>query len=78
MGKVKLNLKQTEEQFPQLAQSATSSAYRRALRAGKVLIYRNGELLEVRAGGKSQLVKKLAARPRIAKGSKFEIKPELA
>lgn len=78
MAKVKLTLEQTERRLPEIAESATGSAYRRALRAGSVVVFRNGELRQITADGKSKLVKKMTARPRIAKGSKFEIKPELA
>lgn len=78
MAKAKLNLEQTEQQLPELAGAATNSAYRRALRAGSVVVYRNGELQQVTAGGKIKLIRKLAARPRIAKGSKFEIGPAKA
>jgi hypothetical protein len=76
--KTKPSPKLTENQVPKLAKSATGSAYKRAIRVGSVLVYRNGELRKVGAGGKSSVVKKLAPRVRIAKGSKFEIKPEPA
>lgn len=76
MAKVKLTLKQTDMQVPQLAKSATGSAYKRAIRIGSVLVYRNGELRRIEAGGKNSFIKKLEPRVRIAKGSKFEIKPE--
>jgi len=78
MPKAKLTLNQTEQQVPKLARSATSAAYRRAIRTGSVLVYRNGELQKVEAGGKYQVVKKLERRVRISKGSTFEIKPESA
>ena len=76
MAKAKLTLKQTDKQVPQLAKSATGSAYKRAIRIGSVLVYRNGELRRIEAGGKNSFIKKLEPRVRIAKGSKFEIKPE--
>lgn len=75
MAKAKLSLDQTERQLPAIAKSATGAAYRRALRAGSVLVYRDGELRQVSADGKSKVLKKMAVRPRIAKGSRFEIKP---
>jgi hypothetical protein len=75
MTKAKLNLKQTEEQLPKIARSATGSAYKRALRVGSVLVYRNGELRCIEADGGNSLVRKLESRTRIVKGSKFEIKP---
>ncbi len=78
MAKAKLSLEQTERRLPEIAESATGSAYRRALAVGSVVVYRNGELRQVASGGKSKLVRKMAARPRIAKGSKFEIKPAKA
>ena len=73
-----LTLEQTEKQVPDLARSATGSAYKRAIRSGSVVVYRNGELRRIEAGGKSCVVKKLEPRHRIPKGSKFEIKPEPA
>ncbi len=74
MSKAKLTVKQTEQRLPALAKAATASAYKRALRAGSVVVYRNGELRRIEAGGKSTLVKKLEPRTRIDKGSRFEIK----
>ena len=76
MPKTKLTLSQTEQQVPKLAKSATSAAYRRAIRIGSVVVYRNGELQKVEADGKYRVVKKLEPRVRISKGSTFEIKPE--
>lgn len=78
MAKTKLTLTQTEREVPKLARSATSAAYRRAIRSGSVVVYRNGKLQEIEAGGRSRVVKKLEPRVRISKGSKFEIKPESA
>lgn len=74
----KTNGKLTDAQVPELARSATGSAYKRAIRSGSVIVYRNGELRKVEAGGKSTVVKKLEPRVRIPKGSKFEIEPEPA
>ena len=70
-----MTLKQTEADLPKLARSATAAAYKRAMRAGSVLVYRNGELRRIEAGGKNSFVKKLEPRVRIVKGTKFEIKP---
>lgn len=67
---------ETEKLVPKLARSATGSAYKRALKAGSVLVYRKGELRRVEADGKNSLVKKLEPRTRIPKGSKFELEPE--
>ena len=79
MAKSKLTLEQTEKQVPKLAKSATGSAYKRAVRVGGgVLVYRNGELRRIEAGGHNSFVKKLEPRIRIAKSSKFEIEPEPA
>jgi hypothetical protein len=75
MAKPKLTVKQTEEQLPEIAKTATGTAYKRALRVGSVVVYRNGELRRIAAGGRNSLVKKLEPRKRIVKGSKFEIKP---
>lgn len=75
MSKAKLTLEQTEQALPKLARSATASAYKRALRVGSVLVYRNGELRQIDAGGGNSFIKKLEPRVRIVKGSKFEIKP---
>lgn len=76
--KTKSSARVTENQVPKLARSATGSAYKRAVRTGSVLVYRNGELRRIEAGGKICVVKKLEPRVRIAKGSKFKIKPEPA
>jgi len=78
MSKTKLTSKLTEKRVLELARSATGSAHKRAIRAGSVLVYRNGELRRLDAGGTSCLVKKLEPRHRIPKGSKFEIEPEPA
>jgi hypothetical protein len=68
----------TEEAITKIARSATAAAYKRALRTGSIVVYRNGELCKIEAGGKSSVIKKLPRRSRIAIGSKFEIKPEPA
>lgn len=75
MPKLKLTVHETEQQLPRIARAATSSAYRRALKAGSVVVYRNGEIRRIVAGGGNTFVKKLEPRTRMAKGSKFELKP---
>jgi|GEM_PF-4119637 len=76
--KTKSSSKVTENQVAKLARSATGSAYRRAMRTGDVLVYRNAELHKVESSGKVSVVKKLEPRVRIAKGSKFELEPKSA
>jgi hypothetical protein len=76
MSKAKLSIKEIDQRLPELAKTATRNAYRRALKAGSVLVYRNGELRRVEAGGKSTMVKQLEPRVPIKKGTKFEIKAD--
>ena len=76
MAKTKLTLEQTEKQVPKLAKAATASAYRRAVRSGSVVVYRNGKIRRIEPDGHSVVIKKLEPRTRIAKGSKFRLKPE--
>ena len=76
--KAKLTLRETEEQVPKIAKSATSSAYRRALRSGSVMVYRNGEIRRINSDGDYVVVKKIEPRARIPKGSRFKLKPETA
>ena len=44
VSKMKTTSKVTENQVPELARAATGSAYRRAIRAGSVVVYRIGDL----------------------------------
>ena len=78
MAKTKLTLEQTEKQVPKLAGSATASAYKRAVRSGSVVVYRNGEIRRIEPDGRSVVIKKMEPRIRIAKGSRFELKSEPA
>lgn len=78
MAKTKLTLEQTERQIPKLAGAATASAYKRAVRSGSVVVYRNGEIRQIEPDGSSVLIKKMEPRIRVAKGSKFELKSEPA
>lgn len=78
MAKTKLTLEQTEKQVPQLAGAATRSAYRRAIRAGSVVVYRNGKIRRIKPDGKSEVIKAMEPRVRIPKGKKFELKPDPA
>lgn len=76
MSKAKLSIKEIDQQLPELAKAATRNAYRRALKVGSVLVYRNGELRRVETGGKSTIVKRLEPRVPIKKGTEFEIKAD--
>ncbi len=76
MEQRKLTLEQTEQQIPKAAEAATNAAYRRALRRGSVLVYRNGELRRVEAGGKYTVVRRLEPRLRIEKGTKLVMGPK--
>jgi hypothetical protein len=78
MAKKKSSPKVSEERLPELARAATRSAHRKAVRSGSVLVYNNGELRKIEAGGKASVIKKLEPRRRIRKGSTFEIEPEAA
>ena len=78
MAKTKLTLEQTEKQVPKLAGAATQSAYRRAVRSGSVVVYRNGEIRRIEPDGDSVVIKRMEPRIRIPKGSKFELKPDPA
>jgi hypothetical protein len=76
--KAKLTMEQIEKQLPKLAASATGSAYKRAVRSGSVVVYRDGDIRRIAAGGQDVIIKKIEPRIRIAKGSRFELEPETA
>ena len=66
---------ETENQIPALAREATRSAYRRALNSGgSVLISKNGEIRRINPDGTSSVVKKLAPRTKMRKGTIIKIK----
>lgn len=61
------------DEISELAKAATSAAYRKAVRAGSVVIYRDGEIRRIGADGENKVVKTLPPRVNIPKGSKFEL-----
>jgi hypothetical protein len=75
MAKPNHSSNKIDEQLPKLAKAATGAAYKRALRVGSVVVYRNGELRRVEADGESTVIKKLEPRTWIPKGTKFTIEP---
>lgn len=74
MAERKPTVQETENQIPALARSATRSAYRRALSSGSVLIFKNGEIRRINPDGTSIVVKKLAPRTKMRKGTIIKIK----
>ena len=69
MASGKQVIKDSEERIPELAKSATRSAYRRAIVSGSVLISKNGEIRRVEPDGTSSVVKKLPPRVKMQKGA---------
>ena len=63
-----------EAQIPVLANAANGHAYRRALKVGSVVIYKDGELRRIEAGGKSSTIKKIGPQIRVKRGSKLILK----
>lgn len=61
------------DEISELAKAATSAAYRRAVRAGSVVIFKDGEIRRIDADGENEVVKTLPPRVNIPKGSKFEL-----
>ncbi len=63
-----------EAQIPKLATAPNGEAFRRALKVGSVLVYKDGELRRIEAGGKSSMVKKIGPQIRVKSGSKLILK----
>lgn len=75
MDKSKRTIQYTEEQIPELAKSATKSAYQRAIAAGNsILVSENGEIRRVFPDGTYQVVKKNAPFAKVEKGKIIRIK----
>lgn len=74
MANRKLTAQETENQIPALARIATRSAYLRALSSGSVLILKNREIRRIDPDGTSSVVKKLAPRTKMRKGTIIKIK----
>ena len=65
----------TESQIPAYAKTATGRAYRDAVSSGKrVLIAKDGNVVQVGPNGKSQVVNKTASPTTVAIGSKRTLK----
>jgi hypothetical protein len=63
-----------EAQIPALAKAGTAAAHRRALRVGSVVIYKDGELRRIEAGGKSTVIKNIGPQMRVKKGTRLLLK----
>ena len=75
MNKVNKAIKVTEEQIPELAKTATQSAYKRVLALGNsVLISKNGEIIRVFPDGSTEFVTKNVPDVRMRKGTIIKIK----
>jgi len=74
----KLTIEQTDKRLPELVRSATGSAYRRAIKSGNVVVYRNGSLINIESGTRESILKKMQPRTRIVKGTKFTLEVEPA
>lgn len=73
MPKLNPTSKKIGDEISDLARAATGAAYRRAVRAGSVVIFKDGEIRRIDADGESKVMKKLPPRVQIPKGSKFEL-----
>lgn len=75
MSRVDKTVQTTEEQIPELAKSATQSAYRRVLASGNsVLVSKDGEIRRVHPDGSAEFVKKSVPAVKIQKGTIIKIK----
>jgi hypothetical protein len=75
MDKPEIPTLYTEEQIPDLAKSATRSAFQRSLAAGNsVLISENGEIRRVFPDGTYEVVKETAPFTKVEKGKILKIK----
>lgn len=67
-----------EAQIPEIANVANGKAYERALKVGSVMIYKDGELRRIEAGGKSSIIKQIGPQTRVKKGSTLTLKSSKA
>ena len=75
MSKVNKSIQAAEEQIPELAKSATKSAYRRVLASGNsVLVSQDGEIRRIYPDGSAEFVKKGVPAIKIQKGTIIKIK----
>ena len=75
MSKVNKTIRATEEQIPELAKSATKSAYRRVLASGNsVLVSKDGEIRRIHPDGSTEFVKRIVPVVKIQKGTIIKIK----
>ncbi len=75
MSKVNKTVQATEEQIPELAKSATKSAYRRVLASGNsVLVSRDGEIRRIYPDGSAEFVKEGFPVVKMQKGTVIKIK----
>lgn len=75
MSKVNKTIRVSEEQIPELAKSATKSAYRRVLDSGNsVLVSKDGEIRRIHPDGSTEFIKRSAPAVRMQKGTIIKIK----
>ncbi len=75
MSKVNKTVQATEEQIPELAKSATKSAYRRVLASGNsVLVSKEGEIRRIHPDGSTEFVKEGVPAVKMQKGTIIKIK----
>ncbi len=75
MAKKKLTVQETEKRIPNLAKSATRSAYRQAIKSGSsVLVSKNAAIHRVNSDGTSCVVKKISPQIKVKKAEVYKIK----
>ena len=75
MSKVNKTIQATEEQIPELAKSATKSAYRRVLASGNsVLVSKDGEIRRIYPDGSAEFVKRSVPAVKMQRGTIIKIK----
>lgn len=75
MSEINKTIQVTEEQIPELAKSATKSAYRRVLASGNsVLVSKDGEIRRIYPDGSAEFVKAGVPAVKMRKGTIIKIK----
>lgn len=75
MSRVNKTIQATEGQIPELAKSATKSAYRRVLASGNsVLVSKDGEIRRIYPDGSVEFVKEGVPAVKMRKGTIIKIK----
>ena len=74
MSRSELRTKAAKIEILKVAQSATRSAYRRAVKTDTLVVARSGELRQIEPDGTSTSLRKFEGRVRVPKGTIFEIK----